>query len=88
MGEPDLSMVERRCERRCDIGNEIVKLDLGDGRDEVSCCIWNISDRGACLMVPSDLSLPERFDLVLHEARRTGIVVWRQWPYIGIKFVE
>ena len=87
MGEPSLEALERRSEPRQDVGNEVVSLNLGDGRVDIQCCIWNISAHGACLMIPPDHALPGRFDVLLPAGRRTAEVVWRQWSHVGIKFV-
>ena len=86
--ELDLDTVERRSEPRIDIGTHVVPLDLGDGRGRIDCCIWNISANGACLMVPPDVSMPSSFSVLLETGPRTAVQMWREWAYVGIKFVD
>jgi hypothetical protein len=88
MGEIDLNEAERRSEPRLNIGNEAVLVDLGDGRGKITCCIWDISAIGACLMVPPDLSMPHTFKILLETGARNAVVVWRHVAHVGIKFVE
>jgi hypothetical protein len=88
MGKDDLHTVERRSEPRQSIGNQVVLVDLGDGRGAVSCCIWDISARGACLMVPPDIPTPLNLRVYLDTGWQSGAVVWRRWSHVGIKFAE
>ena len=81
-----LDTAERRTEPRLNVGNRVVLVDLGDGRGEVSCCIWDISTRGACLMVPPDVPMPDTFKIFLDDGCRTAHVVWRHWSHIGVRF--
>jgi hypothetical protein len=86
MGALDLNAVERRSEPRLNIGNKVVLVDLCDGRGAVSCCMWDTSTGGACLMVPPDVPLPHILRIYLDTGCRTGVVVWRRWSHVGIKF--
>ena len=53
------------------------------------CAVLNVSASGACLLVPSDAAVAERFELVLdcdgtnHHCR----MVWREGARIGVEFV-
>jgi hypothetical protein len=84
----DPTTTERRSEPRVDIGNEVALVDTGVGSEPQTCCIWNVSQSGACLMFPADLPLPRTFDIRMNSGSRKAIQVWRQWMYVGVKFVE
>jgi hypothetical protein len=87
MGAVELSKPERRSEPRTSIGNEVVLADLCDGRGDLAFCIWDISERGACLMVPPDISVPDVFKILIDENWRNVGVVWRRWSQIGVQFI-
>jgi hypothetical protein len=80
--------VDRRREPRLQVGNQVVLIDLCNGRGEVTCCMWDISTRGACLMIPPDVSMPHTFKIILDNCRYTARVVWRRWSYVGVEFVK
>ena len=88
MGAVDLDTAERRSEPRMNIGNQVVLVDLCDGRDHVTCCVWDVSNRGACLMVPPDVSVPHSFKILVGERWRKAGVVWRRWSQVGIQFIN
>jgi len=88
MGAVDLETAERRSEPRLSIGNQVVLVDLGDGRGSVSCCIWDLSSQGACLMIPPDVAMPRSLRIFLDTGTRNAVVVWRRWSHVGIKFSE
>ena len=83
-----LDTAERRQELRVNVGNQVALVDLCDGRGEVACCVWDISARGACLMIPPDISIPNVFKIFLDDGCHTAVVVWRRWSHVGIKFAE
>ena len=83
----DVITAERRSESRVDIGNEVALVDAGEGREPLTCCIWNVSPGGACLLVPADVPLPATFDIQMNSGCRKAVQVWRQWTHVGIKFV-
>ena len=37
-------------------------------------------------MVPADLVLPDRFDLLMEDLRQPVLVVWRRPSYVGVSF--
>ena len=83
-----MELVERRGEPRLNIGNQVVGLDLGGGLDAISCCVWDISRSGACLMIPPDMCIPHTLRVFLEGGPRTAEVVWRMWSHVGIKFAD
>ena len=88
MAAVDLAAAERRSEPRVNIGNQVVLVDLCDGRGHVTCCIWDISQRGACLMVPPDVTVPHSFKMFYADRWRQVGVVWRRWNQAGIQFIN
>jgi len=88
MGEIDFDSAERRLEPRVDIGNEAVLVDLLDGREPITCCIWDISLKGARLLVPSGVQMPAQFKIISGNHSRAAFSIWQQGPYVGIKYVE
>ena len=87
MGAVSLDAAERRSEPRTNIGNTVVLVDLCDSRGQVACCIWDISKRGACLMVPPDVSVPHAFKILIDENWQNVGVVWRRWSQVGVQFI-
>jgi len=79
---------ERRQERRTDVGNVVALVDLCDERGPVSCCIWDMSSRGACLLVPPDVPLPHSFKMEVDQTWRVASVVWRRWSHVGVQFLK
>ena len=88
MGAIDLEAVERRSEQRISVGNEVVLVDLCDGRGPVTCCMWDVSEGGACVMIPPDVSVPQSFKLLIGERWRKAGVVWRRWSHVGVRFTQ
>ena len=79
---------ERRQQPRLSVGNGVVLVDFCDGRGQVTCCLWDISARGACLMIPPDISIPNTFKIILDNSCRTAVVVWRRWSHVGVEFSD
>jgi hypothetical protein len=52
----------------------------------LSCTLRNISQAGACLMVPSPLTVPAAFELLTGGDRRPCTVAWRLPDRIGVKY--
>jgi hypothetical protein len=88
MGAIELDTAEQRSEPRTNIGNEVIVVDPCDGRGYVICCIWDISKRGACLMVPPDVAVPHSFKILVDEQWKKAGVVWRRWSHVGIQFID
>ena len=68
------------------IDNGVVLVDLCDGRGEITCCMWDISESGACLMIPPDVVMPQTFRVLFDTGCRVAVVVWRRWSHVGVKF--
>jgi len=51
-----------------------------------SCTLRNISQAGACLMVPSPLTVPAAFELRADGKRRPCTVAWRLPDRIGVRY--
>ena len=75
---------DRRKEPRRQIGNEVVEVDLGDSTGR-TCCLWDASTEGACLLVPPDIEFPDFFKIKVE--RRMATVVWRQSLRVGVEFL-
>jgi hypothetical protein len=59
------------------------------GKDPIPCTVQNISDRGACLKVPTTHGIPAVFDFLLAgEAARTCKTIWRDDTQIGVMFIQ
>lgn len=87
MGAMD-DLIERRSVSRLDIGNESVVIDCGNDREQVTCCIWNVSPNGACLLISPDLLLPKRFYVCFDDGRRPATQIWRREHHVGVKFID
>lgn len=54
----------------------------------ISCTLRNVSDDGACLLVPADLFVPAEFKLLTEETMRSCTVAWRRPDRIGVRYEE
>jgi hypothetical protein len=52
----------------------------------VDCTIRNVSDAGACLQVQSVVGIPESFDLLMDDIKRSCNVKWRIANRMGVSF--
>ena len=63
------------------------RIVVNDGFSTFDCTIRNLSETGAKLEVTSSLTIPQRFELALHDGRRFACeVAWRTETEIGVKF--
>jgi hypothetical protein len=55
----------------------------------ISCMVRNLSPKGACLEVTSQIGIPEQFELLIDSdhIRQTCRVAWRREKKIGVQFV-
>lgn len=63
------------------------RIRLGDMR-AIDCAILNVSQSGACLLIPRDTAVPVRFELVMDPdpTSRACAVVWREGARVGVTF--
>jgi hypothetical protein len=76
---------DRRKTPRVHIGNLVASVDLLDGDDPKTVCVWDISLGGACLMVAPEVALSERFDLVINGESHPVKKVWRREFHVGVQ---
>jgi hypothetical protein len=55
----------------------------------IECAILNISQSGACILVPVEADIPQHFTLSVdpHDAVYSCETVWKVGPKIGLTFV-
>jgi hypothetical protein len=58
------------------------------GGSAINCVVRNLSDTGAALEVASPVGIPDQFELINGEFRRTCTVVWRSKDRIGVTFMK
>jgi len=64
-------------------------IRAGQDKAPVKCAVLNVSASGACLLVPREVLIPDRFELSVdgggtsHDCR----MVWRKGARIGLAFV-
>jgi hypothetical protein len=63
-----------------------VEVDLGDSTVR-TCCLWDASTEGACLLVPPDIEFPDFFKIKVEREWRMATVVWRQSLRVGVEFL-
>jgi hypothetical protein len=63
-------------------------LVIAADRTTIQCIIWDMSNTGMKLGVPSHLILPQKFDVVIldHKISAPVQTVWRQGDYVGVSF--
>jgi hypothetical protein len=62
---------------------------LADGvTDGIDCAVLNVSETGACILVPPGVAISETFELAIdnEEAIRTCTLVWQDGARIGVTF--
>ena len=62
---------------------------LADGEtDGIDCAVLNISQTGACILVPPGVAISDTFELAIdnEEAIRTCTLVWQDGARIGVTF--
>jgi hypothetical protein len=55
---------------------------------DIDCAVLNISESGACVLVPLDAEVPETLNLAIDKVggEHACSVVWRSGSRIGMKF--
>jgi hypothetical protein len=58
--------------------------------DQIDCAILNISQTGACILVPPEVVIAEAFELAIdgEEAIRSCKLVWQEGARIGAVFAN
>jgi len=59
---------------------------LGPGTAPIDCLVVDLSAGGACLELPRDHKLPDKFDFLHGRSRRTSYLVWRSGFRIGLSY--
>jgi hypothetical protein len=64
------------------------KILFNNKRSVIDCMVRNVSMRGACLLLPSVVGVPQAFDLVIEgeTASRPCKMIWHAQNRIGIEF--
>jgi hypothetical protein len=63
---------------------KIRSLDLSS---DVDCAILDISEGGACILLPAGVSVPDTFDLTMYSGgHHLCRVTWKAGPRIGVSF--
>ena len=70
------------------VGNMVVSLDFGDGRERIDCCVWDLAPNGVCLMVPPDIELPKQFKIYFGFDCLGAEVMWRRWSQVGVRLLR
>jgi PilZ domain len=76
----------RRSERRTTFRTGRIVPD--DEACAVDCAILNLSDHGACVLVPVDAAIPDDFALFIDREEKVHhcVVAWRSGPRLGLSF--
>ena len=79
-------MDKRRAQRHLTLRTGRILAE--DGQGTVDCAVLNISQTGACILVPAGTMIPEGFELAIdcETMVRNCQVVWRDGPRIGLSF--
>ena len=64
------------------------KLSTGESALSIDCAILDISDDGACILVPNAAEIPATFTLTvdLTETTHSCVIKWRTGNRIGVSF--
>jgi hypothetical protein len=86
LGERILISNRRRWQRQLTLRTgKIRSLDLPS---DVDCAILDISDGGACILLPAGVAVPDTFDLSMHAGGQNYLcrVMWKAGHRIGVCF--
>ena len=66
------------------------KVTFGENMPGVECAILNVSEGGACILVPEEAEIPAKFRLVIDGEIRIRLccVRWRNRTRIGLSFED
>jgi hypothetical protein len=66
------------------------RILFNNRRSVISCTVRNISNRGACLLLPSVVDVPQVFDLRIEgeSASRLCKMIWYSHNRIGVEFTS
>jgi PilZ domain-containing protein len=67
---------------------QTAKIRADGETDGIDCAVLNISETGACILVPSGVAIPDTFELAIdsEEAIRICRRVWQDGARIGVTF--
>jgi PilZ domain len=84
--EPIGWMEHRKSERRLTFATGRIVVEKG--AYAVECAILNLSDHGACLLIPLGAETGDRFTLFIDgsDQARVCTVAWRDGPRIGVSY--
>jgi c-di-GMP-binding flagellar brake protein YcgR len=89
MSTPWANPVERRRSPREVIGKDFVlEIDLGDGHKPLKCVIRDISDGGASLQLPENITLSGKMRARIGNVVQPIRLIWQKQREIGIEFLE
>jgi hypothetical protein len=78
--------MENRRRQECHRTLKSGKIIFNHQTSVVDCTIRNVSDTGACLHVNSVVGIPESFDLLMDDIKRSCNVKWRTTNRMGVSF--
>ena len=88
MSGPIPQAEERRKSERQQIGPYLLRIDPCDGRQTITCFVWDMSEGGARLKLAENAPLPNVISVLIGNVTRPARVVWRKDDQIGIEFLE
>ena len=88
MSERVTEPTERRQYERTTEGRYVLRVDACDGREPITCSVWDISIVGARLTLPQDMALPAEVAILIGNVTHRARVVWHKEGQIGVEFLE
>jgi hypothetical protein len=89
MSSPLANQVERRRSPREAMGKDFVlEIDPGDGRKPLKCSILDISEGGASLQLPENISLSGKMSARVGNVVQPIRLIWQRQCQIGIEFLK
>jgi len=70
------------------MGDYVLQVDARDGREPMTCFIWDISEAGARLTYTQDARLPDEVAILIGNVTHRARVVWQKGDQIGVEFLE
>jgi hypothetical protein len=80
--------IERRRSARSRIGHHVLRVGLANGREPITCVVWDMSEEGARLVLSEDAELPAEVTVLIGNVTHRARVVWSKDRQIGVEFLD
>src|SRR5690242_11768517 len=82
-------LADRRDAPRAEVeGRYTMRLDMGDGREPVTCTLLDFSVTGMRLQLPEEMALPPQVRILIGKMSHNARIAWRNGTTVGVDLVD